>query len=89
MRLYQLRLKNRLDVNPRSFLTWIRLHDMDSLWNAEVAHHRPITTIALPLYYVAMLGIESVLECILAIDIRDTSVIGTVNAQGRELGNAL
>ncbi|KAI3226148.1 hypothetical protein DTO012A9_9154 [Penicillium roqueforti] len=73
----------------KAFVTWIRLHDMDRPWNMNVDYNRPFANIALPLYYAALLGLESVLSSIFLIDTRDADSSDTVNAQGGRYGNAL
>ncbi|KAJ5185641.1 NACHT nucleoside triphosphatase [Penicillium cf. griseofulvum] len=73
----------------KSFATWIRLYDMDAQWNVHVDYDRPDINIPLPVYYAAMLGIESVLTKILAVATEGGSLLRTVNAQGGRLINAL
>jgi ankyrin repeat protein len=72
----------------KAFVTWIRLHDKDRPY-MEVGYNRPITDMALPLYYAAFLGLESVLNSILQRDTTDGGSSNAVNAQGGSYGNAL
>ncbi|KAJ6027441.1 NACHT nucleoside triphosphatase [Penicillium canescens] len=76
-------------TETKAFVTWIRLHDMDRPWNMNVHYNRPLTDMALPLYYAGLLGLESVLNSILPIDTTDANLSDTVNAQGGWFGNAL
>ncbi|KAJ5155478.1 NACHT nucleoside triphosphatase [Penicillium capsulatum] len=76
----------RLFEDKKSFATWIRLHDIDRPWETNMS--RPMAETASPLYYAALLGLESVLNSVPA-DSRGTSPLGAVNAQGGRLGNAL
>ncbi|KAJ5099403.1 hypothetical protein N7532_006404 [Penicillium argentinense] len=75
----------------KAFVTWIRLHDMDRPWDMSVGYNRLVTDMALPLYYAALLGLESVLNSILAIATRDRGSSETVNinSRGGRYGNAL
>ncbi|KAJ5665326.1 NACHT nucleoside triphosphatase [Penicillium maclennaniae] len=83
-------LASRLFKDETSaFVTWIRLHDIERLWNMNVDYNRPLTDIASPLYYAALLGLEFVLNSILTIGTRNTDVSVIVDAQGGEYGNAL
>ncbi|CAG8079967.1 unnamed protein product [Penicillium nalgiovense] len=70
-----------------SFVTWIRLHDVDRPWEKDTT--RAIADMALPLYYAALLGLESVLNSLLAIGTSDASLTKIVNAQGGKYGSAL
>jgi ankyrin repeat protein len=73
----------------KSFVTWIRLHDMDHPRMIFEDYDRPTVIRASPVYYAALLGLDSVLDSILAIRTRDASVSDMVNAQGGYNGNAL
>ncbi|KAJ5623881.1 NACHT nucleoside triphosphatase, partial [Penicillium lagena] len=73
----------------KAFATWIRLHDIDAPEYSRGLSYRPIADIALPPYYAAMLGLESVLSSILEMDTREASISRTVNAQGGRLRYAL
>lgn len=75
--------------DTKAFVTWVRLHDIDRPWNINVGYYRLVADMALPLYYVALLGLESVLTNILPIDNCDLRSSEMVNAQGGEHGNAL
>ncbi|GFF23322.1 NACHT nucleoside triphosphatase [Aspergillus udagawae] len=72
----------------KSFATWVRLHDMDDPWGLQDLR-RPITEMPTPLYYAALLGLGSVLNSILPVDIRASKLSEIANAQGGRLGNAL
>ncbi|GES56885.1 hypothetical protein ATETN484_0001009000 [Aspergillus terreus] len=72
-----------------SFVTWIRLHDMDRPRHKEPDYDRPMTEIAPPVYYAALLGLEFVLNSILRIYTENSRLSAIVNAQGGFLGNAL
>ncbi|KAJ5671287.1 NACHT nucleoside triphosphatase, partial [Penicillium longicatenatum] len=72
----------------KSFATWIRLHDIDRR-GASPDLHRPIATMAAPLYYAALLGLASVLNGILPVETKELKLSEIVNAQGGRLGNAL
>ena len=71
----------------KSFAMWVQLYDIDRSWETEVTHL--MADSASPLYYAALLGLESVLNGILPIDTRDADLLKTVNAQGGVRGNAL
>ncbi|KAL5364805.1 hypothetical protein BJX96DRAFT_168590 [Aspergillus floccosus] len=73
----------------KAFATWIGLHDMDRPWVIKVDYDPPITDIASPLYYAALLGLEFLLDSILAIDMGYSRVTEIVNAQGGHFGSAL
>lgn len=73
----------------RSFATWVRLYDIDNPFGASQNWHRPITEMATPLYYAALLGLGSVLKSILPSNPKDLELSEIVNAQGGRLGNAL
>lgn len=73
----------------KAFVTWVRLHDIDRPGNMNADYNRPLTDMASPLYYAGLLGLESVLDCILPIRTRDAGSSPTVNAQGGRFGNAL
>ena len=72
-----------------AFVTWIKLYDIDRPWRMDVDYNRPLTDMALPLYYAALLGLESVMHSVLPIETRDADASDAVNAQGGLLGNAL
>ena len=76
------------DTGP--FTTWIRLYDMDRPWWQQQRNiQRPADDISSPLYYAALLGLDSVLNCVIAFYVRDANLPETVNAQGGLYGNAL
>ena len=65
-----------------AFVTWIKLYDIDRPWRVDVNYNRPLTDMALPLYYAALLGLESVMHSVLPIETRDADASDAVNAQG-------
>lgn len=69
----------------KSFVTWVRLHDTEYLRDLRC----PIAQIPAPLYYAALLGLGPALESILSVELTDSELFKTVNAQGGRLGNAL
>ena len=79
----------RLFRDKKAFATWIRLHDMDLPWVSNAYYDRTISHVASPLYYAALLGLETIMNSIFAIDTWDADLSGTVNAQGGYYGNAL
>ncbi|KAJ5990482.1 NACHT nucleoside triphosphatase [Penicillium canescens] len=70
-----------------SFPMWVRLYDIDHCW--ESGAKLLLADKASPLYYAALLGLESVLNSILQIDTRDADPLKTVNAQAGVYGNVL
>ncbi|KAJ6069108.1 NACHT nucleoside triphosphatase [Penicillium canescens] len=70
-----------------SFSMWVRLYDIDHCW--ESGAKLLLADKASPLYYAALLGLESVLNSILQIDTRDADPLKTVNAQAGVYGNVL
>jgi hypothetical protein len=73
-----------------ALVTWIKLHDMDPPFEERIGYALPITDIAQPLYYVALLGLESMIHSFLPADINDTwKASDAVNTLGGFLGNAL
>jgi ankyrin repeat protein len=69
------------------FTTWIRLHDMDFPELPLIQDQRP--NMASPLYYAALLGLDSVMNYITELCVRDANLPEKVNAQGGRYGNAL
>ncbi|EAU37833.1 conserved hypothetical protein [Aspergillus terreus NIH2624] len=72
-----------------AFITWIRLHDMDRPQLNRPDYDRPMTKIASPIYYAALLGLEFVLNSILRAHTDNSKVSEIVNAKGGSHGNAL
>ena len=70
------------------FTTWIRLHDMD-FPEPLIQDELPTDNMASPLYYAALLGLDSVINYITKFSIRDANLRETVNIQGGRYGNAL
>ena len=78
----------KLFQNQHSFATWVRLHDMEQPWRDRIDFSRPLGTIATPVYYASLLGLDQTL-----LDLNDIGeaegVNMDVNAQGGRYGNAL
>jgi ankyrin repeat protein len=74
--------------NAKSFVTWIRLHDMDRPGKIDVHYDRRVASMASPLYYAALLGLEDVLNGILATNTGDASIMEALNDQAGQYGNA-
>ncbi|KAL5045868.1 hypothetical protein BDW71DRAFT_72141 [Aspergillus fruticulosus] len=79
----------RLFNQANSFLTWVRLHDLDRKWDISVNLERAVEHIPSPVYYTALLGLESVLNALIASSEKPTSIADMVIAQGGVYGNAL
>ncbi|KAL4963354.1 uncharacterized protein BDV14DRAFT_210017 [Aspergillus stella-maris] len=73
----------------QSFLTWVQLHDMDKTWRVSIDYNCGLKDIPSPVYYSALLGLETVLEDIIASGGEHSPQKDMVNAQGGEYGNAL
>ena len=74
-----------------SFATWVKLHDIDRPGHKFIEFSRQIDTIATPVYYASLLGLDQALS-----DLIDEEQAGSVmmiskqiNARGGEHGNAL
>ncbi|KAJ5601798.1 hypothetical protein N7510_011332 [Penicillium lagena] len=72
-----------------SFVTWIRLFDVDFPWDTTPEFQRPIKNVASPLYYASLLGLESIVNNITAVAVGDGSITDIVNKKGGRLGSAL
>ncbi|KAJ5117570.1 NACHT nucleoside triphosphatase [Penicillium atrosanguineum] len=76
--------------NTNSFVTWIKLHDIDRPGcHEKVDFWRRIDDIASPMYYASLLGLKIILENMLVIATRTATLSDTVNAEGGYYGNAL
>ncbi|KAL4736282.1 ankyrin repeat-containing domain protein [Aspergillus similis] len=73
----------------RPFLTWVRLHDMDEPWGSGIAYGREVKRIPLPVYYSALLGLEAVLDDIIASWRVGSQRKDIINTKGGHYGNAL
>ncbi|KAJ5510374.1 hypothetical protein N7453_002477 [Penicillium expansum] len=72
------------------FVTWIRLHNRDSVgWRQIADFGRAIEIIPLPLYYAALLGLEDILSALLANGGQKTAAHAALNNQAGFFGNAL
>ncbi|KAJ5650642.1 uncharacterized protein N7484_004365 [Penicillium longicatenatum] len=72
-----------------SFVTWVRLHDLDRPWNTSVEFERAVEDIPLPLYYTALLGLHDVLSALIANLGDEASISDAVHATGGKWNNAL
>ncbi|EAA63168.1 hypothetical protein AN3267.2 [Aspergillus nidulans FGSC A4] len=73
----------------KSFLTWVRLHDLDRQPKKTVDLNRAVEDIPTPVYYTALLGLQSTLDALIASVADATTVMGTLNARGGYYGNPL
>ncbi|KAJ6086504.1 hypothetical protein N7467_005418 [Penicillium canescens] len=71
-----------------SFVTWVRLFDMDSPRNAGVDMQRRKVDMASPVYYASLLGLGSILYHITIVAVGGTSS-QKVNKRGGRLGSPL
>ena len=78
----------RLFQNQHSFVTWVKLHDMDKPWGKNVNFRRPLGTIASPVYYASLLGLDQTLLDLNNIGQAEGVKID-VNTQGGRYGNVL
>ena len=78
----------RLLQCQHSFVTWVMLHDMDSIWRTYIDFSRRSETIVAPVYYASLLGLDEALLELISIG-QVGSTIVDVNAQGGRYGNAL
>ncbi|KAL4757668.1 uncharacterized protein BDW70DRAFT_171116 [Aspergillus foveolatus] len=84
------RLILRLFINhERPFLTWVQLHDLDTPWKTKIAYGRDVKSIPKPVYYAALLGLDTVLGAIIASLGENSQRKGAINTQGGEYDNAL
>ena len=51
----------KLFQNQHSFVTWVKLHDMDMSWKIDIDFSRSVSTIASPVYYASLLGLDQTL----------------------------
>ncbi|KAG2413226.1 hypothetical protein HFD88_002415 [Aspergillus terreus] len=72
-----------------AFITWIRLHDIDRPWLNRPDYVLPMTRIASPIYYAALLGLEFVLNSLLPLHTENPKLSETVDAPGGSYGHAL
>ena len=72
-----------------SFLTWVKLHQIDRSWYTLVNFGRSLEDIGSPIYYASFLGLEAILRSLLANDDKSFGLSTSVNAQGGLFGNAL
>ncbi len=86
----------KLFQRQETFLTWVRLHDIDRPWRTRDQINLFMDHIAAPVYYASLLGLDQVLyelintgqpESMAPISTSKASKI--INAQGGEYGNAL
>ncbi len=91
----------RLFQQKGSFVTWVKLHDMDGDEEKSVNFDRPSAGIAGPVYYLSLLGLDKALYELISIQQLESSEISAVsstsalelskliNAQGGFYGDAL
>jgi ankyrin repeat protein len=86
----------KLFQRQETFLTWVRLHDIDRRWRPRVQFNLILDHIAAPVYYASLLGLDQVLyELINTGQLESMAPISTskasklINAQGGHYGNAL
>ncbi|KAK3173425.1 hypothetical protein OEA41_006754 [Lepraria neglecta] len=84
-----------------SFVTWVKLHDMDRPWTTSIDFSRVLDNIAAPVYYASLLGLDQALHQLInseqlestpipALSPASTSKVSKkVNTQGGHFGNAL
>ncbi|KAJ5896208.1 uncharacterized protein N7473_005607 [Penicillium subrubescens] len=82
-------LQRLFQHNTNTFVTWIRLHNIDRPWHGMRYYKDPIDDIGPPLYYASLLGLESVVGSMMEEDATDSALLETVNAQGGTCNNAL
>ncbi|KAL4941531.1 hypothetical protein BDV06DRAFT_179665 [Aspergillus oleicola] len=70
----------------KAFMVWVQLHDMDSPWRTSIAFELDVKSIPLPVYYSALLGLETVL---IHMRRKGYEMINIINTKGGWLGNAL
>ncbi|KAJ5882267.1 uncharacterized protein N7529_000939 [Penicillium soppii] len=72
-----------------SFLTWVRLCEVDRPWRTMINFKIGVEDTGSPLYYASFLGLDDILRSILASDDRSSGLCNSVNAEGGFYGNAL
>ncbi|MCJ1423797.1 hypothetical protein MMC29_001682 [Sticta canariensis] len=89
----------RLFQHQDSFVNWIKLHDADQNW-PHIDFSRSFHTIAAPVYYASLLGLNHLLNQLTTAHVEDTTtpasslmftskITRLVNAEGGTHGNAL
>ena len=53
---------SRLFQQKESFMTWVKLYDMDRLWETSVVTPRILDKVAGPVYYASLLGLDQALH---------------------------
>ena len=86
----------KLFQRQETFLTWVRLHDIDRPWHTRDRFNLVLDDIAAPVYYASLLGFDQVLyELINTGQLESMAPISTskaselINAHGGHYGNAL
>jgi len=94
-------LISRLFQHQDSFVTWVKLHDVDGLGDTSVNLSRGLDDIPTPVYYASLLGLDQVLHDLInneqlerttipaPIPISTSNVSRKINAQCGYYGNAL
>ena len=87
--------------HQNSFVTWVKLHDVDTPWRNPINLHRSLEDIPAPVYYASLLGIDQILHKLInneeleittipAPSLASTSNVSKrVNAQGGRHGHVL
>ncbi|KAJ5477775.1 hypothetical protein N7530_003284 [Penicillium desertorum] len=70
-----------------SFVTWVRLHEIDRPWYTEVNFEGPVGEIASPIYYASFLGLEVILRSIIATYGKSPRLSDMLNAQASTRGH--
>ena len=71
-----------------SFMTWVKLHDMDRPLVTSIDFNRRLDTIAAPIYYASMLGLDHVLLELIG-NSEAGNMTADVNTRGGQFGTAL
>ena len=84
-------LQRLFQGDANHFVTWIRLFNVEYMDFPRLArkYNASIDGIPSPLYYASFLGLDSILNSIIAFGAKNTSLFDIVNVQGGEYGNAL
>jgi hypothetical protein len=79
-------LIHRLFIDKKSFETWVQLHDLDEPW-----HQYPMFGKFIPssVYHTALLGLDWLLNSLIASCGDRVRIRDMINAQGGQYGNAL
>ena len=78
----------KLFQHRQLFATWVKLYDIDKFWKTDIDYSRLLFTIATPVYYASLLGLDRALFELIGKE-QAGSVTTDVNAQGGRYPNAL